>query len=101
VRLEVGLDEITALRLASDEVYSGFALAGSSAAETYPVPSLRLVLRDGETALIDRGGAKKLAALAERFGARAGKNLESRAEAGAPAGAISGTEPGAAGRPLF
>ena len=101
MRLEVGLDEITALRLASDEVYSGFALAGSSAAETYPVPSLRLVLRDGETALIDRGGAKKLAALAERFGARAGKNLESRAEAGAPAGAISGTEPGAAGRPLF
>ncbi|HEX9444424.1 MAG TPA: hypothetical protein VGA73_09905 [Candidatus Binatia bacterium] len=102
VRLDVSFDEIAALRLASDEVYSGFALAGSSAAETYQVPSLRLVLRDGDTVLIDRGGGKKLAALAERLGARAGKRLESMADAGAPAaGAISGTAPGAAERPLF
>lgn len=98
VRLEINFDEMASFRLANDEVYSGFAIAGSSAAETYQVPALRLVLKDGETVLIDRGGMKKLAALAERLGARAGKTVESGSEDGAPApGVISGTEPGAAG----
>ena len=75
--LQIAFDAIVSLRLAADQVYSGFALAGSSAAETYPVPSLRLVLDNGETVLLDRGGAKRLAALAERLSDWTGKPLES------------------------
>ena len=65
--LRLGWDEVKALRLGSDQVYSGFAIAGSSAAETYSVPSLRLVLDSGESALLDRSGSKRLQSLAERF----------------------------------
>ena len=75
--LEIAFDAIASLRLSADQVYSGFALAGSSAAETYPVPSLRLVLDNGETVLLDRGGAKRLAALAERLSDWTGKPLAS------------------------
>jgi hypothetical protein len=77
VDLPIAFDAIIALRLTADQVYSGFALAGSSAAETYPVPSLRLVLGNAETVLLDRGGAKRLAALAERISDWIGKPLES------------------------
>ncbi len=58
-----------------DLVYSGFALAGSSAAETYSVPSLRLVLKGGETVLLDRGGRKRLQSLAERLSGLLNKPL--------------------------
>lgn len=78
VDLPITFDAIVSLRLAADQVYSGFALAGSSAAETYPVPSLRIVLDNGETVLLDRGGAKRLAALAERLSDWIGKPLESK-----------------------
>lgn len=78
VNLPIEFDAIVSLRLAADQVYSGFALAGSSAAETYPVPSLRLVLDDDETVLLDRGGAKRLAALAERLSNWTGKPLEQK-----------------------
>ena len=77
VHLPIAFDAIVSLSLAPDHVYSGFALAGSSAAETYPVPSLRLVLANGETVLLDRGGAKRLAALADRLTDWMGKPLES------------------------
>jgi hypothetical protein len=69
-------DDVTTLRLATDQVYSGFALAGSSAAETYPVPSLRLVLHSGQTVLVDRGGMKRLDSLAKRLNAIIEKPLE-------------------------
>ena len=67
LRLQLHWDEVKALRLGVDQVYSGFAIAGSSAAETYPVPSLRLVLMTGETVLCDRGGSKRIQGLAERL----------------------------------
>ena len=67
--LRVVWDEVKTLRLGVDQVYSGFAIAGSSAAETYSVPSLRLVLKTGETVLCDRGGKKRLEDLAKRVGA--------------------------------
>ena len=63
----VSYDEVTSLRLGSDEVYSGFAIAGSTAAQTYPVPSLRLVLNGEKTVLLDRGGFKRLEALGKRL----------------------------------
>jgi hypothetical protein len=66
-QLRLNWDEVKALRLGVDQVYSGFAIAGSSAAETYSVPSLRLVLDNGGTILLDRSGMKKLESLAERL----------------------------------
>jgi hypothetical protein len=76
IKLRLGYDDIAALRLGSDEVYSGFALAGSSAAETYSVPSLRLVLKNQETVLLDRNGMKKLQKIAERLRDFTDKPLE-------------------------
>lgn len=75
-RLRLEYDEVTALRLGTDQVYSGFALAGSSAAQKYPVPSLRLVLKSGETILLDRGGMKRLESLALKLSALIEKPLE-------------------------
>lgn len=75
-RLDLAYDEVTALRLGPDQVYSGFALAGSSAAESYPVPSLRLALRNGQTVLLDRGGARRLEDLGRRLSAAVEKPLQ-------------------------
>ena len=75
-RLCVSYDEVTALRLGTDEVYSGFAVAGSSAAESYPVPSLRLVLKGGETVLLDRGSVRRLETLGKRLSSFLGKPLQ-------------------------
>jgi hypothetical protein len=69
-------DEIDALRLGTDQVYSGFALGGSTAAETYAVASLRLIVQGGETVLLDRGGMKKLESLGARLGAFVEKPLD-------------------------
>jgi hypothetical protein len=75
-----GYDEVTALRFGADHVYSGFALSSSSAAETYSVPSLRLVLNSGGTVLLDRGGKNRLENLAERLASFIDKRLERQAE---------------------
>lgn len=75
-RLCAGYDEVTALRLGVDQVYSGFAVAGSSAAEHYPVPSLRLVLNSGESVLVDRGGLRRLQGLGTRLSELLGRPLE-------------------------
>jgi len=75
-RLCANNDEVTALKIGTDQVYSGFALAGSSAAETYSVPSLRLIFKGGETVLLDRGGRKRLESLAKRLSAFIEKLLE-------------------------
>jgi hypothetical protein len=48
------------LKLGFDQVYSGFALGGSTAAQKFSVPALRLVLRDGAAVLLDRGSARRL-----------------------------------------
>jgi hypothetical protein len=74
-RLCVSYDEVTGLRLGSDEVYSGFAVAGSTAAQTYPIPSLRLNLKEGRTVLLDRGGFRRLEALGKRLSQYLGKPL--------------------------
>ena len=59
-RLDLLYDEVAVVRLGIDQVYGGFAVAGSSAAQSYPVPSLRLILKNGETVLLDRGSIRRL-----------------------------------------
>ena len=76
LRLRLNWDEVAALRLGVDQVYSGFAIAGSSAAETYPVPSLRLVLDNGDNVLLDRGGKKRLEEAARKLSALIGKPIK-------------------------
>ncbi len=76
IRLMVNYAEIEKIRLGTDQVYSGFAVAGSSAAQSFPVPSLRLKLADGESVLLDRGSRRKLEDLARRVSNRLEKPLE-------------------------
>jgi hypothetical protein len=74
--LSVTYREIETLRLGLDQVYSGFAVAGSSAAETFPVPSLRVLATGGESVLLDRGSLKRLQDLGARMSHRLGKPFE-------------------------
>jgi hypothetical protein len=61
--LNASYDEISQVELGIDQVYSGFALGGSTAAEKFPVPALRIILTTGESVLLDRGSFRKLAEL--------------------------------------
>jgi hypothetical protein len=81
ILLTLDFAEIERLRLQFDQVYSGFAVAGSSAAQSFPVPSLRLIIKGGASMLLDRGGLKRLEALGRRIGERIDRPLE--VEAGA------------------
>ena len=74
-RLSVGYHEIAKIQLSFDDVYSGFAVAGSSAAQSFPVPSLRAVLSDGESILLDRGSKRKLAEIGRKISERLQKPL--------------------------
>ena len=68
-RLTLEFDEVRALRVADDQVYSGFAVAGSTAGQkSFPARSLRLVLSGPQSVLLDRGGGRRLDQLAERIG---------------------------------
>jgi hypothetical protein len=74
--LSVPYFEIKMLRLGMDQVYSGFAVAGSSAAESFPVPSLRVLATGGESVLLDRGSLRKLQDLGTRISHRLDKPFE-------------------------
>lgn len=74
--LSVGYHEIKTLRLGMDQVYSGFAVAGSSAAQSFPVPALRLVTINDESILLDRGSFRKLEDLGKRIECRVNKPVE-------------------------
>jgi hypothetical protein len=73
--LSVAYLEITTLKLGVDQVYSGFALAGSSSAQTFPVPSLRLFAQGSESILLDRGSFRRLEELGRRISSRLNKQL--------------------------
>jgi hypothetical protein len=73
--LSVAYLEITTLELGVDQVYSGFALAGSSSAQTFPVPSLRLFAQGSESILLDRGSFRRLEELGRRISSRLNKQL--------------------------
>jgi len=74
--LNVPYADVKALNLGLDQVYSGFAMAGSSAAQTFPVPSLRLITSDGPSVLLDRGGRRNLEALGKLICERLDRPLE-------------------------
>ncbi|HEY6364692.1 MAG TPA: hypothetical protein VI585_07860, partial [Candidatus Binatia bacterium] len=74
--LSITYREIKKLNLGVDQVYSGFTVAGSSSAQTFPVPSLRLVAMGGESILLDRGSLRKLQELARRVSNQVDKPLD-------------------------
>lgn len=76
VVLAARFDEVIKLRLAADQVYSGFAIAGSTAAQTFPVPALRLVLADGSDVLLDRGSVRRITELGGLISERTAKPLD-------------------------
>jgi hypothetical protein len=78
--LNVAFGEIESVNLVLDQVYSGFAVAGSSAAQAFPVPSLRLVISGGETVLLDRGSRRRLEEVGRKIAARLGKELRTPGE---------------------
>lgn len=73
--LRASYDEIAALRLGIDQVESGFALGGSTAAAKFPVPALRLALADGANVLLDRGSYRRLAETGKLLSERMAKPL--------------------------
>ena len=70
-----GCDEVAKITLGIDQVYSGFAIGGSTAAESFPVPALRLHLQNGESVLLDRGSARRLEEVGLLVSDRLGKAL--------------------------
>jgi hypothetical protein len=74
--LSVAYLEIKRLKLGVDQVYSGFAIAGSSSAQTFPVPSLRLFAQGGESILLDRGSLRRLEELGRRISSRLNRPIE-------------------------
>lgn len=68
-------EEIAQIALGVDQVYSGFAIGGSTAAQHFPAPALRLELKTGESVLLDRGSFGKLAELGRTISAGIGKPL--------------------------
>ena len=69
-------EEISKISLRIDQVYSGFAIGGSTAAQSFPVPALRLVLKNGANVLLDRGSFRKLADIGRLISARTNTSLE-------------------------
>jgi len=66
--LSASYSEIEQINLGMDQVYNGFAVAGSSAAQQFPVPSLRLFLINGDSVLLDRGSRGRLKELGNQIG---------------------------------
>ena len=80
-RLTVDFDEVEAIRLGNDQVYSGFAVAGSTAgAKSFPALSLRLILPDSQSVLLERGAGRMTRELATRLGEFMGKPVRSEIE---------------------
>ena len=69
-------EEIGKISLGIDQVYSGFAIGGSTAAQSFPIPALRIVLMSGENVLLDRGSFRKLADMGKVLRERIGTSLE-------------------------
>ena len=69
-------EEIDKVTLRVDQVYSGFAIGVSTAAQSFPIPALRLMLKSGDNVLLDRGSFRKLADLGKLVSERITKPLE-------------------------
>lgn len=68
-------DDVDEIRLTIDEIQSGFAVGGSTAAQKFPVPALRLALANGDSVLLDRGSFRKLSEFGKLISERLGKSL--------------------------
>ena len=75
-KLRATQEEISKIKLGIDHVYSGFAVGGSTAAEKFPIPALRIVLINEESVLLDRGSLRKLAELGKLVSERMAKPFE-------------------------
>jgi hypothetical protein len=80
--LSASYSEVEKINLGVDQVYNGFAVAGSSAAEQFPVPSLRLFLVNGDSVLLDRGGRGRLKELGNQISERLERTFEIDARLG-------------------
>jgi hypothetical protein len=69
-------DEIAKISLVIDRVYSGFAIGGSTAGESFPVPALRVSFRNGENVLLDRSSFRRLMEIAKPICERTGKPFD-------------------------
>jgi hypothetical protein len=69
-------EEISKVTLGVDQVYSGFAIGGSTAAQSFPIPALRLMLESSDNVLLDRGSLRKLADLGKLVSERITRPLE-------------------------
>src|SRR5262245_7648389 len=76
IHLTAAFEEITAFKIAADQVYSGFALAGSTATQTFPIPALRMISTSGQSVLLDRGSVRRLKENAKLISERSEKPLE-------------------------
>jgi len=76
ITLTAHYNEISKISLGIDQVYSGFAIGGSTAAQSFPIPALRIVLMSGENVLLDRGSFRKLADMGRLVSERIGTSLE-------------------------
>jgi len=74
--LKVSFDEIVRVTLSNDQVSSGFAVGGSTAAQSFPVPALRLIFTDGKNVLLDRGSLRRLRDFAKLVSERVVRPLE-------------------------
>ena len=74
--LTTSFKEIEKITLAMDQVFSGFAIVGSTAAQSFPVPALRLQFAGEQTALLDRGSLRRLTEAGQKIAERIGKSLE-------------------------
>lgn len=74
--LKISFEEIARVTLSNDQVSSGFAVGGSTAAQSFPVPALRLIFTDGESVLLDRGSLRRLRNLGTLVSQRVRKRLE-------------------------
>lgn len=75
-KLIVDFDEVEAVRLGDDQVYSGFAVAGSTAGQkSFPALSLRLLLLNSQSVLLERGAGQRTRELATRLGEFIGKPI--------------------------
>jgi len=73
--LRVSFAEIERVTLSNDQVSGGFAVGGSTAAQSFPVPALRLIFSNGENVLLDRGSLRRLRDLARLVSERVRKPL--------------------------
>ena len=74
--LTASFDEIKKITLSIDQVFSGFAIGGSTAAQSFPVPALRIHFNPDQAALLDRGSMRRMEEAGKKMAARLGKTLE-------------------------